>query len=483
VTALRLRPIALCLVTTALLVACSSGPGSGGTLEGTKWVLRSFEQAGELVLVPEAEYADAEFGASRVRGFGGCNDFTAAYRAGGRTLLISQTASTLAACAEGSMTFEQTYLAMLDSSRFYSARRDTLTIYDEIGSTVLVFDAAPRNALLGHWRVDSFATGPGAVSAVLPATELEVVFGIGSVGGSAGCNSFSGTYGTNGNVVRVGQLATTRKACPQDVMDQETAFLEALQGIALIDPRADSVNLTDLDGALAVALIRPGAAGAEASPSLGSPAPSASSSPSEIPSGTPAPTESSTPAPTRTPAPTTAPSAPAPSTAPSTAPSPPPTAARCDLITTAGGTVASIAYPGSWYTVTEPADLACRYFDPAPIEVPSDPATLTTTVQASVTDTTFADAVTAATDPATWTVTQQSDLTVDGLAATQVIATANSDAAGIPIGMSRVAYIVDVGSAGSISIWTAGDPADDAFAQQAALLGLMTEFSEFTAPT
>ena len=278
---MRLRPIALFLVATALLAACSSGPGSGGTLEGTKWVLRSFEQAGELVLVPEAEYADAEFGASRVRGFGGCNDFTAAYRAGGRTLLISQTASTLAACAEGSMTFEQTYLALLDSSRFYSARRDTLTIYDEIGSTVLVFDAAPRNALLGHWRVDSFATGPGAVSAVLPDTELEVVFGIGSVGGSAGCNSFSGTYGTNGNVVRVGQLATTRKACPEEVMAQEAAFLEALQGIALIDPRAESVNLTDLDGALAVALIRPGAAGAEASPSLGSPPPSASSSPSE----------------------------------------------------------------------------------------------------------------------------------------------------------------------------------------------------------
>ena len=88
---MRLRPIALLVVATALLAACSSGPGSGGTLEGTKWVLRSFEQAGELVLVPEAEYADAEFGASRVRGFGGCNDYTAAYRAGGRTLLISQT--------------------------------------------------------------------------------------------------------------------------------------------------------------------------------------------------------------------------------------------------------------------------------------------------------------------------------------------------------------------------------------------------------
>jgi heat shock protein HslJ len=479
----RLRSGVLFLVAAALITACSSGPGSGGTLEGSTWVLRSFEQAGELVLVPEAEYADAEFTASRVRGFGGCNEYTAAYRAGGRTLLVSQSASTLAACAEQSMTFEQTYLALLDSSRFYSARRDTLTIYDEIGSTVLVFDAAPRNALLGHWRVDSFATGPGAVSAVLPDTELEVVFGIGSVGGSAGCNSFSGTYGTNGNVVRVGQLATTRKACPEDVMDQETAFLEALQGIALVEPRADSVNLTDLDGSLAVALIRPGAVPADASPSPGSPSPSAPASPSDRPSETPAATRTSTPPPADTPAPTTAPSVPAPSATASIAPSPPPTAARCDLVAADAATVATIAYPGSWYTVTEPADLACRYFDPVPIEVPTDPATLTATVQASVTETTYADAVAAATDTGVWDVGQQIDLTLDGLAAIQVTATATSDAAGIPIGTSRVAYLVDVGSAGSMTMWTVGDEADEAFAQQAALLGLMAEFSEFVAAT
>jgi heat shock protein HslJ len=482
---MRLRPIALLILAAALLGACSSagsGSGSGGTLEGTTWVLRSYEQADALVLVPEAEYADAEFGASRVRGFGGCNDYTAAYRAGGRTLLISQSASTLAACAEESMAFEQAYLALLDSSRFYTARRDTLTVYDEIGSTVLVFDAAPRNPLLGPWRVDSFMTSPGTVSAVLPDSQLEVVFGIGSVGGSAGCNSFSGTYGTNGNVVRVGQLATTRKACPQEVMDQEAAFLEALQGIALIEPRADSVNLTDLDGALAVALIRPGAVAAEASPAPISSAPSPSSSPSERASETPAPTRTSTPAPSATRAPTTAPSTPAPSTAPTIAPSPPPTAARCDLVTTDGVGVATIAYPGSWFTLTTPADLACRYFDPAPIEVPSDPATLATIVQASVTDTTFADAVAAATDTANWDVTQESDLTLDGLPASQVIATASSDAAGIPVGMSRVAYIVDVGAAGSVTMWTTGTASDAAFAQQAALLGLMTEFSEFTAP-
>ena len=109
-------------------------------------------------------------------------------------------------------------------------RRDTLTIFDADRTEILRFDAAPRNPLLGKWNVDSYGVPPSTVVAVLPDTEIDVVFGIGTVGGFAGCNSFSGTYGTNGTVVRISRLATTRLACDEAVMEQETAFLEALPG-------------------------------------------------------------------------------------------------------------------------------------------------------------------------------------------------------------------------------------------------------------
>ena len=46
-------------------------------------------------------------------------------------------------------------------------------------------------------------------------------------------------------------------ACDQEVIDQETAFLEALQGVALIETRGQQVNLTDLQGAIKVTLVRP----------------------------------------------------------------------------------------------------------------------------------------------------------------------------------------------------------------------------------
>lgn len=484
---MRTRSIATLLAITALIAACSAGPGSGGTLEGTKWILRSYEQAGQLVLVPETEYADAEFNSTRIRGFSGCNDYDALFRSGGRTLFISKPAVTLKACSEESMTFEQAFLAALDSSRFYGIRNDTLTIYDGVGSTALVFDAAPKNPLLGKWVVDSFETAPSTVSAVLPGTEIDVVFGIGSVGGFAGCNSFSGTYGTNGNIVRIGRLATTRQACAQDVMDQETAFIKALEGAALIETRNRSINLTDLKGSLVVALVRP-AVEAEASPSPSASAPAAATAkptPAPTPSPTPAPTPKPTPPPTPSPTPppagTSKPSVAPPSIAPPSVP--PPAAANCNLTTATGATVASIAYPGSWYTVTEPANLACQYFDPAPITVPSDPTTLTTAIQASVADTAYADAVTAATDPSAWMVQQQAPLTLDGLTATRIEATAASDAAGIPVGSSRFAYLVDVGSAGTVTLWTVGTAGDENFDDVSGIVSLMAEFSTFQAPS
>ena len=100
-----------------LLAACSAGPGSGGVIEGTEWVLRSYADADTLAIVPETQYADAEFDRSRVTGLSGCNDYNALYRTGTRTLLISQPAVTMMACDEESMAFEQTFLTNLQASR------------------------------------------------------------------------------------------------------------------------------------------------------------------------------------------------------------------------------------------------------------------------------------------------------------------------------------------------------------------------------
>ena len=331
--------------------------------------------------VPETQFADAEFKANRVSGFSGCNTFDALYRSGGRTLFIGVPASTFMACSEEANAFESAYLAGLEASRFYSERRGTLTIFDAQGSTILVFDAAPQNPVLGNWIVDSFATAPGALAAPIEGTSLTAVFGIASVGGSAGCNQYTGTYGTNGNVVRVGRLATTRIACADEIMAQETAFLAAMEGAALIDRRGPTLMLTDIGGSIAR---RPGATVARAG-HVARPSAEASETPEATPTATPTaeptaePTPTARPTATPTPAPTLPPR---PTPAPTVEPPPsiPPTA-TCDLAGSAGQALASILYPASWSTLDAPPELACRYFDPEPITVPADPTTLQTAVE------------------------------------------------------------------------------------------------------
>jgi heat shock protein HslJ len=463
----RAKSILALVAAAALLAGCAGGDGSGGELAGTDWVLRSYEQDGALTLVPETLYADAEFENFRVRGFSGCSDYDALYRAGGRTLLVGQPAATGMACPEAATQLEQAYLNLLNGSRFYTARLATLTVYGQ-GTTTLVFDAAPRNPLRGNWRVDSYASPPGTVTKVTKDTPLDVVFGIASVGGFAGCNSFNGTYGTNGNIVRVGRLATTSNSCPAEVTKLETSFLEALQGAAFVDVRASGVNLTDRSGSIVVALARP-------QPEQPSPSssPGASESPTSEPSGTTSPTTKPTPAPTETTAPTTKPS-PNPSFA---------ATADCELKAADGVSVATVVYPGTWSTVAEPPELACRYFDTAPITVPSDPSTLETAVRASSDDTAFADALTAATDSASWTVSDKADLTIDSLRAARIEATSKADASGFPVGTLRLAYLVDVGAAGTVTLWTSSTAADDTYAANKGVATLMVALSTFRAPS
>jgi len=64
-------------------------------------------------------------------------------------------------------------------------------------------------------------------------TEVTAIFEEGKVTGSAGCNTYNGTYtvtvGANEDEIAIGPLATTRMACQQNIMDQETRYLGALE--------------------------------------------------------------------------------------------------------------------------------------------------------------------------------------------------------------------------------------------------------------
>ena len=67
-------------------------------------------------------------------------------------------------------------------------------------------------------------------STVLEGTEITADFKDGQVTGSAGCNSYFGSYQMNGLNLTTSQIGVTEMYCgePEGIWDQEVFFLEAL---------------------------------------------------------------------------------------------------------------------------------------------------------------------------------------------------------------------------------------------------------------
>ena len=483
------RRLAAFVAIALLVAACSStgaagdenADGPGGELQAQQWVLRSYALEGALTIVPDDLYADADFRAQRVRGFAGCNDYDAVYRTGGRILLVSMPILTLMSCGEVADAFQTSFITLLQQSRFYNVRNETLTIRASDRSVLLVFDAAPANPLLGSWVVTGYSTGPGNLTAPLPGTEMTATFRLNKVAGSSGCNTFQGPYTTNGEVAAIGPLATTRIACADDVMAQETAFLAALQGVGRVERRGDQLMLSAVGGGTLVTLAKP----SEPEPS---PGPSGAPSVTVTPSASPSPTASPTPTATPTAAPTVAPTAaPTPSPGGSAAPTvaPPaslPPVATCALIVPTNVTIATISYPANWFTVTEPATAACRYFSPTPITVPADPTTLTTAVMIKADPAvSYQDALTAATNTTAWNVITNQPVTVSGLPATRLQATSTAGSPGYPVGVTRYGYLIDYGGR-AVWIETSGTIGDAAYTANMSVVDLIASQSVFTVP-
>jgi putative lipoprotein len=75
-----------------------------------------------------------------------------------------------------------------------------------------------------EWIADSISGIPTAEG-----VETTISFQAeGKVGGSAGCNSFFGSWAAEGNAITFGHVGATKMMCPPPQMDQEDRFFAAL---------------------------------------------------------------------------------------------------------------------------------------------------------------------------------------------------------------------------------------------------------------
>ncbi len=227
------------------------------SLTDTVWLGISYNNGRDAVVSALAEaQITAVFSADgTLSGSTGCNNYTTSYTTDGNNISISeQIATTRRACDQPRTEQEMAYLAALPQAATYTISGEQLELRDAGGALLASYVAQPQSAISDHpWLVTAYNSGNQAVVGVISGMRLTAVFAAdGTVSGNGGCNSFSGAYTTDGNAITIGPLASTMMACAEDVMQQEAAYLAALQSAATYQVMGDTMQLRTADDALAV---------------------------------------------------------------------------------------------------------------------------------------------------------------------------------------------------------------------------------------
>ena len=77
----------------------------------------------------------------------------------------------------------------------------------------------------------------------------------GSINGNGGCNSFFGSLQKKDDGIVVGELGSSRMACPGKIMDREVAFMQALQNAVVFETGNDRLQLVDGAGVMLADLV------------------------------------------------------------------------------------------------------------------------------------------------------------------------------------------------------------------------------------
>ncbi|MCA9980784.1 MAG: META domain-containing protein, partial [Anaerolineales bacterium] len=225
------------------------------SVQGPLWVLESLngEPVADGVRVTLQLEDDGSMG-----GNGGCNQYFGTYTLEGDSLTFGEgIGSTMMACEGPGGEVEAAYLSLLPQVASYQIEGGSLSLLDAEGNVLLVYTAEEPSALTGtSWLVTGYNNGREAVVSPLLDTEITVLFGEeGQLSGNASCNTFSGGYTLDGDAIAVGPLATTRMMCAEEVMQQETEFLTALQNAATFSQDGNLLTLFGADGARMVDMI------------------------------------------------------------------------------------------------------------------------------------------------------------------------------------------------------------------------------------
>jgi heat shock protein HslJ len=308
---------------TPTVGAVSTGTVSSAvtvTLESTSWKMVSFlDSKGQTTQALTNTEVTAQFLGGEVSGKDGCSQYAGTYKATANVLTVKLNATTMGACDAKATAQAQAYAAALGSATTYQIAGKQLQITNGAGQVAVTYvvvegmaaaPVAPTQTVTitavttatlplegTNWQLATLPDAKGAASTPLTGTQITALFQGGQITGSAGCNSYSAAYKVSGTNLTVNPAtATTTKTCGTSIMQQETAFLKALSGIAAYQIAGDKLELRNSAGAAVVSFAGPKPAAAQVAqsvpitPTIKAPAPTATVTPTVKPAATVTPT-------------------------------------------------------------------------------------------------------------------------------------------------------------------------------------------------
>ena len=225
----------------------------------TKWQLvMDIPPAGELPYV--------RFGDGRVEGFGGCSRFVGRYvqdAVGARAIAVGRIEVDRRLCDSSAAAAEARFLEVLQVVSSYSVTVDVLTMSGSGGT--LRFRAA--DATSPSVAAAPGASAPSTAGVVLANTRWRgMVPGIdegstpwlefvdGRVAGYTGCNMLSGPWRVENGEIKVGPLATTKRACAGPGSEVEHRVLAGFGGrvtreggrLVAVGPGGERIEFTEV---------------------------------------------------------------------------------------------------------------------------------------------------------------------------------------------------------------------------------------------
>jgi heat shock protein HslJ len=131
-----MKNLLILLTLMFVLAACGAPAPKDVDLVGTAWNLTQIN--GEPI-VPETA-PTLNFDSEGLGGNASCNSFGGDYSREGDSLTIGMLFSTMMACEEPIMAQEFAYMATLEQVRSFAVSGNTLSLLDEAGNVLLVFE-------------------------------------------------------------------------------------------------------------------------------------------------------------------------------------------------------------------------------------------------------------------------------------------------------------------------------------------------------